>query len=86
VRERFHPADEFEAFRALIDDGTSIPDVAARFGIAGPLLSAISAYLRLSLRRHHIRLPVITGEQLIGGRIIERVLCAIPIQPLARPI
>jgi ParB family chromosome partitioning protein len=32
VREQMHPADEFEAFRALIDDGASIADVAARFG------------------------------------------------------
>ena len=31
VREQMHPADEFEAFRELIDDGASIADVAARF-------------------------------------------------------
>src|SRR5665213_1436541 len=32
VREPMHPADEFEAFRDLIDAGVSIADVAARFG------------------------------------------------------
>ena len=32
VREPMHPADEFEAFRDLIDAGASIGDVAARFG------------------------------------------------------
>lgn len=32
-RESMHPADEFEAFRALIDAGQSIEDVAARFGV-----------------------------------------------------
>src|SRR6185437_13544799 len=32
-RESMHPADEFEAFRQLIDAGQSIEDVAARFGV-----------------------------------------------------
>jgi ParB family chromosome partitioning protein len=32
-REPMHPADEFEAFRQLIDSGQSIEDVAARFGV-----------------------------------------------------
>lgn len=34
VREPMHPADEFEAFRALIDKGTPIADIAARFGVS----------------------------------------------------
>lgn len=34
VRAPMHPADQFEAFRALIDDGASIADIAARFGIS----------------------------------------------------
>jgi ParB family chromosome partitioning protein len=33
VREAMHPADEFEAFRALIDGGMPVADVAARFGV-----------------------------------------------------
>lgn len=33
-REPMHPADEFEAFKALIDAGQTIEDVAARFGVA----------------------------------------------------
>jgi ParB family chromosome partitioning protein len=33
VREQMHPADEFEAFRELIDRGTPVPDIAARFGV-----------------------------------------------------
>ncbi|CAM5220045.1 ParB family chromosome partitioning protein OS=Castellaniella defragrans OX=75697 GN=HNR28_003268 PE=4 SV=1 [Castellaniella defragrans] len=32
MREDMHPADEFEAFAALIDQGGTIEDVAARFG------------------------------------------------------
>ena len=33
-REALHPADEFDAFRALIDEGKGIQDVAARFGVS----------------------------------------------------
>lgn len=32
-REPMHPADEFEAFKALLDAGQRIEDVAARFGV-----------------------------------------------------
>jgi ParB family transcriptional regulator, chromosome partitioning protein len=33
LREPMHPADEFEAFRALVDGGMAEADVAARFGV-----------------------------------------------------
>jgi ParB family chromosome partitioning protein len=33
-REPMHPADEFEAFKTLIDAGQTIEEVAARFGVA----------------------------------------------------
>ncbi|MFS8973888.1 ParB N-terminal domain-containing protein [Cupriavidus necator] len=33
AREAMHPADEFEAFKRLIDAGTAIEDIAARFGV-----------------------------------------------------
>ncbi|WP_425258946.1 ParB/RepB/Spo0J family partition protein [Rubrivivax sp. RP6-9] len=33
-REAMHPADEFEAFKALIDEGQGVEDVAARFGVS----------------------------------------------------
>ena len=33
-RAEMHPADQFEAFRALVDAGQSVEDVAARFGVA----------------------------------------------------
>lgn len=32
-RESMHPADQFDAFRKLIDAGQSVEDVAARFGV-----------------------------------------------------
>jgi ParB family transcriptional regulator, chromosome partitioning protein len=31
--EPMHPADEFEAFRAMVDNGKSLEDIAARFGL-----------------------------------------------------
>ena len=33
-RAPMHPADEFEAFKALVDEGRGIDDVAARFGVS----------------------------------------------------
>lgn len=33
MREAMHPADEFEAFRALSDGGMPLADIAARFGV-----------------------------------------------------
>jgi ParB family chromosome partitioning protein len=41
-----HPADEFEAFRSLLDNGYSTADVAARFGI-----SELTVQKRLALAR-----------------------------------
>jgi ParB family transcriptional regulator, chromosome partitioning protein len=32
MREAMHPADQFEAFRRLVDDGRSVEEVAKRFG------------------------------------------------------
>jgi ParB family transcriptional regulator, chromosome partitioning protein len=32
-REAMHPADEFDAFLALVDDGIPVTDIAARFGV-----------------------------------------------------
>jgi len=34
VRAPMHPADQFEAFRALVDDGSTPAEIAARFGIS----------------------------------------------------
>lgn len=33
IRQAMHPADQFDAFKALVDDGMPIEDVAARFGV-----------------------------------------------------
>ena len=39
VRMPMHPADQFEAFRALIDSGAESADVAARFGVSESLVA-----------------------------------------------
>ena len=61
-REALHPADEFDAFKAMIDEGKGIEDVAARFGVS-PLtvqrrlkLSALSPKLLALYRQDGINL------------------------------
>jgi ParB family chromosome partitioning protein len=34
LREAMHPADQFEAFKAMVDAKKSIPDIAAHFGVS----------------------------------------------------
>ena len=48
VRAPMHPADQFEAFKTLIDDGASITDVGARFGIAESVVAKRLKLGRLS--------------------------------------
>ena len=61
-REALHPADEFEAFKALIDEGKGVEDVAARFGVSVLTvqrrlkLSALSPKLLALYRRDGINL------------------------------
>src|SRR3984957_16929996 len=39
MRAPMHPADQFEAFRDLIDKGASPADVAARFGVSESIIA-----------------------------------------------
>ena len=61
-REALHPADEFDAFKALIDEGKGIEDVAARFGVSVLTvqrrlkLSAVSPKLLARYRQDGINL------------------------------
>lgn len=48
VRAPMHPADQFEAFRTVIDAGASVADVAARFGVAEQLVAKRLKLGRLS--------------------------------------
>ncbi len=56
-REAMHPADEFEAFKALIDEGKGVEDVAARFGI-----SVLTVQRRLKLSALSPRLLALYRE------------------------
>jgi ParB family chromosome partitioning protein len=48
LREPMHPADEFEAFRALVDGGMAEADVAARFGVTEAVVSKRLRLARVS--------------------------------------
>jgi ParB family transcriptional regulator, chromosome partitioning protein len=48
VRAPMHPADQFEAFRVLIDEGATPTDIAARFGIAETVVAKRLKLGRLS--------------------------------------
>ena len=45
VREDMHPADQFDAFRLMIDQGAGIEEVAARFGVS---VTTVRQRLRLA--------------------------------------
>jgi ParB family transcriptional regulator, chromosome partitioning protein len=50
VRVAMHPADQFEAWRGLIDKGAGVPDIAARFGVAESTVKKRLALARISPR------------------------------------
>lgn len=66
VRENMHPADEFEAFRNLSDNGLSAADVAARFGVTEAVVSK-----RLKLARVS---PVVIDTYRAGKLDLEQVM------------
>lgn len=71
-REPMHPADEFEAFKALIDAGQTTEDVAARFGV-----TPVVVQRRLKLANVHpkfialYRDEAITLEHLMAFAIVD---------------
>jgi ParB family chromosome partitioning protein len=65
VRAPMHPADQFEAFRELIDGGSTPADIAARFGI-----SEVAVKKRLKLARVS---PVIFDAYRGGTLTLEQV-------------
>ena len=73
-REALHPADEFDAFKALIDEGKGIEDVAARFGVSVLTvqrrlkLSAVSPKLLALYRQDGINLDQLMALALSDDR------------------
>jgi ParB family chromosome partitioning protein len=66
VRDNMHPADQFEAFRVLIDKGAPVDDVAARFGVTPTVVTQ-----RLTLARVS---PVILKAYRDEGLTLEEVM------------
>ena len=50
VRVAMHPADQFEAWRGLIDKGTTVAEIATRFGVADSTVRKRLALARVSPR------------------------------------
>ena len=48
MREAMHPADQFEAFKALFDEGKPIKDIAARFGTTEIIVNRRLALAKVS--------------------------------------
>ena len=71
-REQMHPADEFEAFKALVDEGRPIEDIAADFGVT-PL--TVQRRLKLANVSHKLladfRKGKVTLEQLMALAVTD---------------
>lgn len=48
MREEMHPADQFEAFRQLVDEGMPVADIAARFGCSEAHVQKLLKLARVS--------------------------------------
>ncbi|HEY4359703.1 MAG TPA: ParB/RepB/Spo0J family partition protein [Bryobacteraceae bacterium] len=66
VREQMHPADAFEAFRKLADEGLPITDIAARFGVSDTVVRKRLRLARVS--------PVIVEAYRRGELSLEQVM------------
>lgn len=80
VREPMHPADEFEAFKALIDGGMPVADVAARFGVSENVVrqrlklanvspSLIAAYRAGEMTLEHVTAFAVTDDHAAQERV-----------------
>jgi ParB family chromosome partitioning protein len=76
-REAMHPADEFEAFNALVQKGRGIEDVAARFGVSPVVvqrrlkLAALSPKLLALYREDGINLDQLTALCLSSDHALQ---------------
>jgi ParB family transcriptional regulator, chromosome partitioning protein len=79
-REPMHPADEFEAFKALIDRGTPHADVAARFGVTEAVVekrlklanvspALLTAYRNGEMTLQHIMAFTVTDDHAAQERV-----------------
>ena len=76
-REAMHPADEFEAFHALVQQGRGIEDVAARFGVSPMVvqrrlkLAAVSPKLLALYREDGINLDQLMALSLTSDQATQ---------------
>jgi ParB family chromosome partitioning protein len=79
-REPMHPADEFDAFKALIESGTPPADVAARFGVSETVVqkrlklarvspALLKAYRKGEMSLQHIMAFTVTDDQAEQERV-----------------
>jgi ParB family chromosome partitioning protein len=84
IRAPMHPADQFEAFRALIDDGQSVTDIAARFGIAEKAVKqrlklarvspmVFAAYRKDELTLEQVQAFAVTDDHVAQDRLLEEL-------------
>jgi ParB family chromosome partitioning protein len=72
VRQPMHPADQFEAFRALVEQGFGAEEVAARFGVTPTVVQRRLRLARVSPRLFELyRRDEITLEQLMALAVCE---------------
>jgi len=66
IRQAMHPADEFDAFRALVEQGETIEGVAARFGVK-------ARHVEERLRLANVA-PALLDVFRAGGMTLEQVM------------
>jgi ParB family chromosome partitioning protein len=83
-REQMHPADEFDAFKALIDGGMPPADVAARFGVTETVVQkrlklakvspkVIAAYRKGDLTLQHVMAFAVTDDHAKQERVFREL-------------
>ncbi len=83
-REAMHPADEFEAFKALIENGTPPADVAARFGVTETVVKQrmklanvspklIAAYRKGKMTLQHVMAFAATDDHAAQERVWREI-------------
>ena len=72
MRERMHPADEFDAFKKLADSGTPNQDIAARFGTTPKIVSQRLKLARVSPKlTKDFRADLITLSQMMAFTLTD---------------
>ena len=84
MRDDMHPADEFEAFRDLIDKGVPIADIAARFGVSETVVmqrlklarvspAVLKAYREKKLTLEQVMAFTVSDDHAAQERVLENL-------------